>query len=414
MSRWLARLLPMLLAGAVLLGVALAVAPGCGSRGSRRVGQMPSSEVIEDRPVSNPEVLQRELEITVLENYLQLTLGNMEAYADTIARDREVTLIGIGADQVATGTLPEDCSPTAAPGRICGSSRDRLPFRSHTPCGIGSAERAPCLGVYSKNLQLHMSQDGSTAWVFDELAYRVPHQGREASIPLRFTAVFVRDVDRWVMVMEHLSYAMPTKLVLELARDGSLTTPRPMPARDIDLVRARLLLAQVSRRLKDQVRPQAVDTPADGSAGTNGDAESEAGADADGETGNRTAGTASASPDAGRSREPGPLLWPDPYAEFHGPSFDDAPSLASMLGPDTRITMHNIRLALSESERVAWLAANLHARQGSGDGAVKLGMRLTAVFERGAGGQWNIMQMHVSVPVSQSQMQERVLGNGLR
>lgn len=418
MSPLLTRLLVVSIV--VAAAVAAAASLGCGSRGSRRVGQMPASEAMEDRVVSNPEVLQRELEITVLENYLQLTLGNMEAYADTLGRDRVLTLLGIGADEVATGSLPEDCSPAAAPDRICGSSRDRLPFRSDTPCGIGSSARAPCLGVYSKNLQLHLSQDGSTAWVFDELAYRVPHQGREASIPLRYTAVFVRDVDRWVMVMEHMSHAIAIELVLALARDGKLAMPRDLPVQDIDLVRARMLLARVSGRLEGNREPRAP-TPADGSGEPGetpaGTPDEEPGEDPGGtpdEAQVMTPPGAPGSPAADRRSEPGTLLWPYPYGEFHGPALDTAPSLAEVLGPDTRITMHDIRLALSGSERVAWLATNLHARQGRGDGAWTLGMRLTAVFERDASDQWTIMQMHVSVPVSRSQLREHVLGLGLR
>lgn len=404
----------------VSIVVAAAASLGCGSRGSRRVGQMPASEAMEERVVSNPEVLQRELEISVLENYLQLTLGNMEAYADTLGRDRVLTLLGIGPDEVATGILPEDCSPAAAPDRICGSSRDRLPFRSDTPCGIGSSARAPCLGVYSKNLQLHLSQDGSTAWVFDELAYRVPHQGREASIPLRYTAVFVRDVDRWVMVMEHLSHAIAIELVLALARGGKLAMPRDLPVQDIDLVRARMLLARVSRRLEGDMGPRAA-TPADGS-GEPDETLDEAPDGTQGEASGETQGAAPVamppgapgSPAADHGSQPGTLLWPYPYGEFHGPALDTAPSLAEVLGPDTRITMHDIRLALSGSKRVAWLATNLHARQGLGDGALTLGMRLTAVFERDASDQWHIRQMHVSVPVSRSQLREHVLGLGLR
>ena len=59
--------------------------------------------------------LARDLEATVLENYMQLTLGNFEAYADGIARDRDIVLIGISARDLVVGREP------------AGARRDRRP-----------------------------------------------------------------------------------------------------------------------------------------------------------------------------------------------------------------------------------------------------------------------------------------------
>lgn len=368
----------------LLVVLAAAWCLGCGTRKRSVTGKPLLPDQGDDRPVSDSE-LRRDLEVTVLENYLQLTLGNMEAYADAIARDREVTLLGIGPDDVAVGVGPEDCSPFAPAGRICGISRDRLPIRVQPPCGVGSDDSAPCLEVYSKNLQLQLSRDGSVAWLLDELGYRLPHQGRVASLPLRISAVFVRDVDRWVMVQEHLSYALPTESILALAKQGELAKPRSMPARDIDLGRARVLLGLVFRRLN-----------------------------ADAATREDMARAAEQRlPRLGRAwvYEARKLLWPDPRHEHHGPAFYQAPSLAEELGPGTRITLHDVRLAVADSERVAWLAATLSARRGSGDADIE--MRVSAVFERGADDQWDVMQMHVSVPVTRSQIEARVLGGGL-
>src|SRR5262245_28441626 len=47
--------------------------------------------------------LQHALQATVLENYTQLTLGNLEAYADGVARHREVALIGVEPKDVVIG-----------------------------------------------------------------------------------------------------------------------------------------------------------------------------------------------------------------------------------------------------------------------------------------------------------------------
>jgi hypothetical protein len=70
----------------------------------------------------------------------------------------------------------------------------------------------------SKRLEVHLAQDLSAAWAFDEISWRLHLCGRTTAIPLRLTALFAREGDRWVMVFEHLSFGrMPAP-----ARDGSL------------------------------------------------------------------------------------------------------------------------------------------------------------------------------------------------
>jgi hypothetical protein len=58
----------------------------------------------------------------------------------------------------------------------------------------------------SKRLEVHLAQDGSAAWAFDEISWRIHVCGRTAAIPLRMTALFAREGDRWVQVFEHLSF----------------------------------------------------------------------------------------------------------------------------------------------------------------------------------------------------------------
>jgi hypothetical protein len=70
----------------------------------------------------------------------------------------------------------------------------------------------------SKRLEVHLAQDGSAAWAFDEISWRVKLCERTAAIPLRMTALFAREGDRWVHVFEHLSFGR----VPAPARDGSL------------------------------------------------------------------------------------------------------------------------------------------------------------------------------------------------
>lgn len=67
--------------------------------------------------------------------------------------------------------------------------------------------------VRSKRLRIYLSQDKqvSAAWVSDELSWRITMCNRTAVIPLRMTALYAHDGDRWVQVFEHLSFArMPS------------------------------------------------------------------------------------------------------------------------------------------------------------------------------------------------------------
>lgn len=66
----------------------------------------------------------------------------------------------------------------------------------------------------SKRLEVQLASDASAAWVFDEISWRIPMTPRAATepcsrtaiIPLRMTALFARDGDRWVQVFEHVSF----------------------------------------------------------------------------------------------------------------------------------------------------------------------------------------------------------------
>ncbi len=58
----------------------------------------------------------------------------------------------------------------------------------------------------SKNLELHLAADSSAAWAFDEVSWRFTVCGRTLVVPLRLTALYARDGDRWVPALEHLSW----------------------------------------------------------------------------------------------------------------------------------------------------------------------------------------------------------------
>src|SRR5690606_18769337 len=85
--------------------------------------------------------------------------------------------------------------------------------------------------LLTKNLELQLSEDGSVGWLFDEMSYRVPYGGRMASIPIRNTSVFVRDFDRWVLVLEHQAYAVSIDELRGMAAGRRLPAPRRFESR---------------------------------------------------------------------------------------------------------------------------------------------------------------------------------------
>ncbi|MEZ4360527.1 MAG: nuclear transport factor 2 family protein [Kofleriaceae bacterium] len=70
--------------------------------------------------------------------------------------------------------------------------------------------------VRSKRLRISLAQDRSAAWISDEVSWRIEVCGHTLTIPLRLTALFARDGDRWVMALEHLSTGV------DLAAQGEL------------------------------------------------------------------------------------------------------------------------------------------------------------------------------------------------
>jgi ketosteroid isomerase-like protein len=363
------------------LAVALASVLVLGCRGPRTSSGHSQPAVAPGR-VSVVE-LRRELEATVLENYLQLGLGNMEAYADSIDTGDDVTSIGIGPDDVFAGAPDDGCAGAGATSpeamalsrRGCGRAAERLPFRSGEPCLQGSEGEAPCLGVFSKNLGVRMSRDGTTAWVVDEISYRVPHRGRQAAMPLRYTAVFARDLERWVLVMEHLSYPLSSELMRELAAAGALAAPASLEKHGVPSlwqIVHEYIAVDAAGRARSPV----------------------------------LAATRTASEDR-------VILLPDPRAELRGASIYSAPNLADEFGPGTQVSAQDMRVFFAPGGRVAWMAGNLAMTTRVNDQAVTIGMRLTAVLEQDEGAMWRLMQAHVSVPVRKDQLEAQVLGSGL-
>jgi hypothetical protein len=109
--------------------------------------------------------------------------------------------------------------------------QENLPSR--WPLDVGPALSTE---ARSKRLEVHLAQDASAAWASDEISWRIHMCGRTAAIPLRMTALFAREGDRWVLVFEHYSFGRT-----------------PAPARDGGLRGAQIRSAVVSSDLVDEL-----------------------------------------------------------------------------------------------------------------------------------------------------------------
>ena len=422
--------------------IALLVVAFCGVSACKKA---PQGTVVRAGPIQSrqdPQLgkadLVRDLEATILENYLQLTLGNMEAYADSVAQDREIVLIGVEPGSLVYGVNPSARANDRRPFRTrahptCGSDPRPLASRVSAPASsapapassapapassmpapassapaagsAGSEARAAvvdglplgfCARIVPKTLDLHLYHDGSVGWVSDELDYRVPHQGREASIPLRFTAVFVRDIDRWVLVMEHVSYALPYQRILAMASRGELERPQKMATRYQTGSPVPMLRNLVERR--NSADYAAMDSFADKMSRRY----QRRGQDRDSYLVDENA-----------------YLTLLPAREYRGRDMFRAPSLARTLRNGDRavagLKIDSYRLFVAANTAVAWMAANLVAitavpgHGGERDRQVEIGLRATYVFALDSSG-WNIVQTHVSVPVTEAQLARRIFG----
>ena len=73
--------------------------------------------------------------------------------------------------------------------------------------------------VRSKHLEIQLAQDQTAGWMADELSWRIVLCGRTAVVPLRITALYALDGDRWVEVFEHMSFGWtPTPIDATLPR----------------------------------------------------------------------------------------------------------------------------------------------------------------------------------------------------
>ncbi len=322
--------------------LAALVATACAGNGNNGDTVYPA-DVPQEMPEVPREVLGHDLEATVIENYSHLSLGNFSAFRDGLSPDQSVTLLGVTPGDVVLGRRPAD------------AGRDRRIYRVLGPT------------LLSKNLDVHLSEDGFVGWTFDEMSYRVPYQGRTASIPIRNTELYVRDFDRWVLVMQHQSYAMSFDDLRTLASSGALEAPKRFTS---------LATVKSGRELVSLV----------------GKLHNGAGPIAQGE---------------------GVLvLLPDRDHEVRGADAAQTSSLAALFGAGTTVGLRDYRIGVAKGGRIAWMAANLVVRTGVSEGnqaAVDIGLRGTYVFQRGAAG-WEVVQMHISAAVPEAELSRRMFG----
>ncbi len=329
----------------VLLGpLTLALMASCGSK-SRGTSVLPASS--EEQADLGLDELRKSLESTVLENYDQLNNGNVEALVDGVAVDRSLQMIGITAKDVIASKAGEALR------------KDRRLFKDRNP------------RILSKNLDVHLSRDGSVGWVYDEASFRVDFEGREASIPIRSTALYVRDVDRWVLAAEHLSYEIPISDVLRLAAQGNLTAPARVK---IDYGGARERAAPLIGLVGLFVNVGAPDSLAGGRSDTL-------------------------------------ILLPGQEREFHNTV---APALSSLFGDGTTVAVKGFRIEIAESKRVAWMLAALSIKTRYNGDAISIPLRASFVFEREKLAEWGLVQAHISVGLSEEQVGSHVFGVPLR
>lgn len=320
--------------------IALAVClAACGGSATVAPPSEPSAGGRDEPALGLPE-LERDLEATVLENYIQLTLDNVEAWADGLSGDREVILFGVAPQASLVG------------GRELAGGRGRRLYENRQP------------RLLSKNLEVHLSTDGSIGWVYDELSYRVSYLGREASIPLRVTSVYERGLGRWLLASQHVSYAMRLRESAELAARGEMRAPAGFASGGHEEIAAELL--PLVERLHGGSGDERALAVADGAL----------------------------------------LVMPGPF-ELRGADILAAPPLSQIVRAPVAIEIGDSHVELARSGRVAWLATTMTARI---EGGGELGLRGTYVFERGDGVGWRLVQGHVSTPLLERQLSLRVFG----
>ncbi|MCE9573608.1 MAG: nuclear transport factor 2 family protein [Deltaproteobacteria bacterium] len=303
-------------------------------------------------------ILRRELESEILDSYQRDDRVAETDWVGVLSSDLGIVRFGVGPDdeQVTTRGAP--------PPR-------RLPLGLAVSAGVAPCDRV----LRSKKLELHMAEDGGTAWVSDEVAACAVVCGKIALVPLRLSAVYVRGADRWVVAVEHLSYAQPAAALI--ARGEQRATP-------LDAVTAArswgpaltALAATAIEASAPEVRAKVFAT----------------------------------TPDA-------LVWWPDPAHELRGAAVASGPSLTDAFDAE-KVVVERARIGLGPSlsgapGTIAWWAGTIAITARGTAGAVPIRLRATLVFERRAD-RWQVVHAHVSAPIDDAALAHEIGGDGAR
>ena len=219
----------------------------------------------------------------------------------------------------------------------------------------------------SKHLDAHhiwLARDRSAAWVFDEVSWRITVCARTAVVPLRMTALYAHDGDRWIPVFEHLSFAHTPAAAADGALRGSELKSKKMPE----------IVDELSRVL--------------------------------------ARGLLKGNPDlADMGAEP-LLLGPDLSDEWTGAALAKARLVATTLtAEDRRVGI--VGRTFGKATIAYWVGnfdADFPSRPGASGGKIRL--RGTFVFQKVAGA-WKLVQGHLSEPIDDIDLATAVFGTAL-
>lgn len=320
--------------------------------------------------------------------------------------DKRLRLIGELQDEILnsyerdelpetdTGMIPPATGPArigVGPGDVYFGGNVRRLASSRWPLQLAPGTTT---AVRSKHLQIHLSNDESAtaAWMSDEVSWRITLCNRTAVIPLRVTALYAHDGDRWVQVFEHLSFGrMPQPTFDGQLRGSLMVSPeedchRPEFCPVVD----RALSDELSRQLSALVSAQSTRVALTVAAGTR-------------------------DPDP---TKPAPtfLLGPDPDSEWDGASssVDKIRLLDGKVVIEGDRRIGTIGIGAYDKATIAYWVGNLTAdlAHHPGSPTSKVRLRGTFVFEKRKD-HWVVVQGHISQPIDDIDLASTVFGTAL-
>jgi hypothetical protein len=248
----------------------------------------------------------------------------------------------------------------------------------------------------SKRLDIHLANDKSisAAWASDEISWRMLVCGHIAVFPLRMTALYAHDGDRWVEVFEHLSWGRVPMPYFSTANGDKL----------VNVLRGREMLNPhdnpiVDRKLADELSAvlQALLSRSPERIGQVVSLDPTHRAEDD-------------------PSQPAPtlLIAPDPEGEWHGDQEVMHLQIVdgSLRAEDRRVGTVGPNVVRSTiAYWVGNFVAELAARPGI-EAGTKVRLRGTFVFEKRKG-RWIVVQGHLSEPIDDFDLASDVLGSSL-